>query len=303
MLLQDGVRYLLYKYKNEGELERIVFEHSEMMFGSDSVLFSRHRIKGGSGITSIPDAFLLSINDKKWYVLEIELASHSLYEHVVVQINKFNTAIKNPRTRSELVDIFYDEVNNNIQIKRILETTGIVSESHKFLYDTVNRDPEILVVIDRRTKELDEICESLPFQTKALKFETYYRGGIGMGAHIHSFDTLKCSGIEEPTATPEHEKETSTFIPGDFTRVKTAPARRKQSWANYCRETLESLGGRACLRDIYREVERLRNNAGEKKIRNLEAAVRNALEKNSRGNGLDIFEPEMIGSGIWLLKR
>jgi len=55
MLMQDGVKYLFYKYKDERELERMVFEHSEMIFGQDSVLFPRQKIKGRSGITSTPD--------------------------------------------------------------------------------------------------------------------------------------------------------------------------------------------------------------------------------------------------------
>ena len=207
ILLKDGIRYLPYKYKDEDELERLLVEHSEIIFGADSVTFPKRKIKAQSGIATIPDGFVLLINEKKWYILEVELASHPLYEHIVVQISKFNSAIKNQNTRKKLIDVFYDEIENNIQIKYKLEFNKITKELYKFLSDTINKDPEIIIVIDEQTKELDEVCEGLPFRTTVLSFETYHREEIGVGVHIHSFDTLKDYKIKEPILPQEEEKE------------------------------------------------------------------------------------------------
>lgn len=207
ILLKDGIRYLPYKYKDEDELERLLVEHSEIIFGADSVTFSKRKIKARSGIATIPDGFVLLINEKKWYILEVELASHPLYEHIVVQISKFNSAIKNQNTRKKLIDVFYDEIENNIQIKYKLELNMIKKELYKFLSDTINKDPEVIIVMDEQSKELDEVCESLPFRTTVLKFETYHREKIGVDVHIHSFDTLKDYEIKEPILPHEEVKE------------------------------------------------------------------------------------------------
>ncbi len=211
ILLKDGIRYLPYKYKDEDELERLLVEHSEIIFGADSVTFPKRKIKARSGIATIPDGFVLLINEKKWYILEVELASHPLYEHIVVQISKFNSAIKNQNTRKKLIDVFYDEIENNIQIKYKLEFNKITKELYKFLSDTLNKDPEIIIVIDEQTKELDEVCEGLPFRTTVLNFETYQREEIGVGVHIHSFDTLKDYVIKEQ---PQPRKIDKTKVKG-----------------------------------------------------------------------------------------
>lgn len=211
ILLKDGIKYLPYKYKDENELERMVVEHSEVMFGVDSIFFPKQKIKALSGIVTIPDGFILLMNDEKWYILEVELASHPLYEHIVVQVSKFNTAIKNSKTRKKLVDVFYDEVRDNIQIKYKFEFNRIMKEPYKFLSDTISKGPEVIVVVDEKTRELDELCGSLPFRTTVLKFETYCREKIGLGVHIHSFDTLRDHGIREQIS-PDQEKEINEVI-------------------------------------------------------------------------------------------
>jgi len=68
ILLKDGIKYLPYKYKDEDKLERMVMEHSESIFGADSAFFSKQEIKTRSGIATIPDGFILLINDRKWRI-------------------------------------------------------------------------------------------------------------------------------------------------------------------------------------------------------------------------------------------
>ena len=241
ILLKDGIKYLPYKYKDEDELERMVMEHSESIFGADSVFFSKQKIKTRSGIATIPDGFILLINDRKWYILEMELASHPLYEHIVVQVSKFNTAIKNPKTRKKLIDVFYEEVKDNIRIKYKFER--ITKELYKFLSDAINKDPEVIVIIDERTKELDEVCEGLLFRTTILRFETYYREEIGVGIHIHSFGTLKDYEIKKRILPQKEEKEVKEITPIGKRRIEVTLG--EKSWVEYCKEALESLGGRA----------------------------------------------------------
>jgi len=197
MLLEDGIRYLSHDYGDEDELEQMVIEHSQILFGENSVFFSKQRIRTPSGIGTIPDGFVLLIDEKKWYVIEIELSLHPLYEHIVVQVSKFNSAIKNSINRRKLIDAFYDAVENNIQMKYKFEVKGITKELYKFLSDIINKEPGIIIVVDEKTKELDEVCATLPFQPTALEFKTYSREGVGKGVHIHFFDTLKDYEIEE----------------------------------------------------------------------------------------------------------
>jgi hypothetical protein len=208
ILLEDGIKYLLYQYKDEDELEQMVVEHSEIIFGKDSVLFPGQKIKARSRIATIPDGFVLLIDDKEWYILEVELASHPLHEHIVVQMSKFNSAIRNPRERNKLIDAFFDEIEYDAQLKYKFDSKGITTELHKFISDVIVKDPKLIIVIDKEGEELKEVCESLPFRPIVLNFQTYYREGIDIRVHIHHLDTLKViKGRIPPEKAPSETKE------------------------------------------------------------------------------------------------
>lgn len=85
-------------------------------------------------------------------------------------------------------------------------------------------------------------------------------------------------------------------------KFKVSRGNSKRSWADYCRTALEELGGKASLKEIYKKVDEIRRINDEKRIKDPTAAIRNALESHSRGKGKDLFIPEKIGSGIWMLK-
>lgn len=205
MLLKDGIRYFAYDYnRDEDELEHMVIEHSEILFGEDSVFFPKQKIRASSGIGTIPDGFVLLIDKEKWYVVEVELSSHPLHQHIVVQMSKFNSAIRNLDDRRRLIRAFYDVLAKNIQMKYKFEVRGISKELYKFLSDIIDKDPGIIVVIDQKTEELDEVCATLPLLTTVLEFKTYCREGVGNAVHIHFVETLK---HYEPSVRVVHEEQ------------------------------------------------------------------------------------------------
>ena len=185
ILLKDGVRYILYRYKNENELEKMVYEHYEDIFGEGVILFSKHSITTSSGIGSVPDAFVISIKGKKWYIVEVELSNHSLYNHIVPQLTKFYSAIKNPDTRSNLVKTFYKEIEQDPRKRLLFEIEGI-NEKYKFIQEIVEKKPTTVIIIDKSTEELNEICNALPFDIIIIVFKTFCRENTkGLCDHIH----------------------------------------------------------------------------------------------------------------------
>jgi hypothetical protein len=192
LLLKDGIKYLPYRYKDEDELEQMVIDHYEVIFDKNAVFFQKQKISAHSGIGTIPDGFVLLIDERKWYIVEVELSAHPLYEHIVVQISKFNSAIKNPSARRKLIEAFFNEAKDDIQLRYKFEAEGITKELYKFLSDTLANDPEIIIIIDEQNKELDEVCGVLPFKTSILELKTFYREGVeDAKVHIHFFDSLK----------------------------------------------------------------------------------------------------------------
>lgn len=204
ILLKDGVRYLPYKYKNEGELEKIVFEHYKDIFGENTVLFPKQTIRSASGIGTIPDAFALSINQKKWFIIEVELSEHPVYQHIVTQITKFHNAIKSSSTQTSIVKAFYDTVTNDPLKNALFQINGI-TEIYKFISETIESKPEIVILIDKKVSELNDICTVLPFNSRIIVFRTFFREAIEeLGDHIHLFESLVTEKAERfhPTPSP-----------------------------------------------------------------------------------------------------
>ena len=190
ILFKDGVKYIQYQYKNELEIEDMIFEHHEYIFGEDSLLLSKRKIKTNSGISTIPDAFVISLDDKRWYLIEVELKNHPLYEHIVPQISKFNTAIKNSDSQKKLIKMIYDEIKDDPQ-KNLIFQLKQIKEVFKYITEILESKPQIIILIDGKNDELEEVCDSLPFDSKVIEFKTFCRENVGIGDHIHSFEPLK----------------------------------------------------------------------------------------------------------------
>ena len=186
--VKDYVKYLPHKYRNEDELENLVKEHIEFIFGNNSLFFEKSKIKSRANIGSIPDGFVLLPFEQKWYVIEVELSKHPLHDHIVPQILKFFGAIKNPTTRKKLIDTFYEEIVSKPNLNYKYKIAGIKKERYKLLTDIINRNPEFAIIIDEKSRELEEICENLPFTSKIIEFKTYQREDSDVSIYV--FDAL-----------------------------------------------------------------------------------------------------------------
>lgn len=220
IIIKDGVRYLPHQYKDESELENLVKKHIEFIFGNNSLFFEKSKIKSEAGIGSIPDGFVFLPFEQKWYVIEIELSQHPLYDHIVPQILRFNSAIKNPATKNKIINAFEKEIENNQSLNYKYKNAGVKKERYKLLTEVINENPEIVIIIDKKTKELEGVCDGLPFASKVIEFKTYQREGSNVLVHL--FDTLLSYPIEN-----KEEKfiiDTQIMIP----KVKT-PSRGIQT--------------------------------------------------------------------------
>src|SRR4030042_2259336 len=112
ILIIDGVKYEAWTPPNEDEFERMVKEHARDIFGKQSIYLDlKQKLKSKSGIGSIPDGYVIIFGDEPcWHIVEAELSSHPLYEHIVQQISKFINSIKNFATQREITNAIYQEI-------------------------------------------------------------------------------------------------------------------------------------------------------------------------------------------------
>lgn len=192
IILIDGVKYILKNPDNEDDLEKIIEKNYKYIFGEESFYFNfKKKLKSKSGIGSIPDGYLIVFNSTpEWYILEVELASHPLYDHIIPQLTKFNRGIEGVSTKKSLIDMFYDEIKTNpILEARVKEKIGS-GEVYKFISDLISDKPSIIIVINERTSELEEAIRDIRGDVKILEFKIFRREGISEEIDAYLFNPV-----------------------------------------------------------------------------------------------------------------
>ncbi len=192
MLLIDGVKYQEWTPTNEEELENMVKEHAQEIFGENSIYLDiKHKIKSKSGVGSIPDGYVIILGDSpQWHIIEVELSSHPLHEHIVSQIGKFISGIRNPATQSDIVNAIYDEIKTDDLLCYKMRKAIISDEIHKYLSDCISKSPIVTIIIESKTPELDEALNAINHpQKKVVQFQTFKREAAET-VHAHQFEPL-----------------------------------------------------------------------------------------------------------------
>jgi predicted transport protein len=198
MIIIDGVRYSLWTPKDEEkQFHPIVREHSREIFGENSLYFDvKHVLKTASGIGSIPDAYVINLSrPAEWYVVENELASHPVYDHVVKQLTKFINGIENQNARSQILEMLYETIDKDGVLKATVKKLTASDDIHHFLTKLLSTSPRIVIIIDQKTPEVQEACRVLKYQTDIIEFKTYVRENAET-VHAYLFEPL--SGITKP---------------------------------------------------------------------------------------------------------
>ncbi len=189
MLLIDGVKYLGYAPKDEDDLENMVQEHAKDIFGSDCLYFDlKHKLKGNS-VAAIPDGYAITFNPDQWWIVEVELSIHPVYEHIQNQVGRFIAALPNPNTRPEVTNALWREINaDKIMLAKLQNSKG--NEIYKWLSDLVNQQPQLAIIIDKNAQGLDDAIAALKIQPTIVEFATYTRENVGIDVHAHGFEPL-----------------------------------------------------------------------------------------------------------------
>lgn len=207
MLLIDGAKYELWTPPSEDELERVVKEHAQDIFGEESIYFDlKKKLITKAGIGSIPDGYVISLQEPPcWYICEVELHTHPLYEHIVPQITKFINGVKSFETQREIINALDGEISADpFKEALVINKTGS-REIYRFIANLVSKPPVLAVLIDQGTKELEEVCDSLPIEVKIVEFQTFTRERVGLAVHAHLFEPLYRPVI--PTELQPHPPE------------------------------------------------------------------------------------------------
>lgn len=210
-LLKDGVRYDLWQPQNEEELEEIFLEHYKEIFGKDAICFNTKKvIESNAQIASIPDAYIIYTNQPhKWSIVEVELSSHNVFSHIVPQINKFANGIKNQLTLRKITKALHTEIKNNQILKAWVRDKIGSGEIHEFLSNAVYEKPDLVIVVEKKTAQLEEAIRSQSLESNILEIKTFRRKGAE-DVHAHLFPSIAPKFPSIPKDKPVRKGYTGT---------------------------------------------------------------------------------------------
>jgi hypothetical protein len=136
------------------------------------------------------------------YVVENELASHPLYDHIVKQLTKFINGIENQNARSQIIDMLYDQINRDGDLRETVQKLGGSTDVYHFLSKLLSEIPKIVIIIDEKTDELEEACNSLKYQPYIVEFKTFVRED-NQNIRAHMFEPIH--PIEEGSTRTDYE--------------------------------------------------------------------------------------------------
>lgn len=167
MLIFKDTKFIKSPFDNEAELEQIIIDNYEYLFGPTSFYLPKAKIKTADGVGTIPDGFAIDIGLKKWYLVEAELMHHSVWNHIAPQVTKQILASQQSITKRTLIDLAVQQYQTDNYTKEKFEDLNIAAINvRQVVGDILETDPIIGVPIDGITNDLRDWARTLKYKVK-----------------------------------------------------------------------------------------------------------------------------------------
>lgn len=178
MLIVEGRKFVLKPFDSEQELERVVVENAEYLFGPSSIYFPKSLIATRDGVGTIPDGYVLDLERRVWYIVEAEISRHSVWSHIAPQVSKQIIAASNPVSKLRLVDMAADHVRNDIDLQERFTDEGIHAiDIRRVLGEILAKEPIVAMPIDSVKDDLREWAATLRVPVKLWIVRKYVEFG------------------------------------------------------------------------------------------------------------------------------
>lgn len=167
MLIFKDAKFIKSPFDSEAELEQVIVDNYEYLFGPTSFYLPKAKIKTADGVGTIPDGFAIDIGQKKWYLVEAELMHHSVWNHIAPQVTKQILASQQAITKRTLIDLAVHQYQADNYTKEKFEDLNIAAVNvRQVVGDILETDPVIGVPIDGITNDLRDWARTLKYKVK-----------------------------------------------------------------------------------------------------------------------------------------
>jgi hypothetical protein len=174
MIITDDKKYIKAPFVNESEIENVVINNYEYIFGPSSIYLPKALIKTGDGGGTIPDGFAIDLASKKWYLVEAELIQHSVWSHIAPQVTKQMIASQQIITKKILEDLAVEIYQKDDTTKEKFSELGIKEINiRKLLSEILEKEPIVGVPIDSISNDLKDWARTLKYNVKLWVITKY----------------------------------------------------------------------------------------------------------------------------------
>jgi len=174
MIILKSKRLIKTPFLNEQELEQVVVDNYEYIFGPSSIYLPKTLIKTSDGIGTIPDGFAIDLASRNWYLVEAELLHHNVWAHIAPQISKQVIASLQPISKKIIEDLAVDQYQHD-ELTREKFSEQKIEEINvrKVLGEIINKEPVIALPIDAVSNDLKEWARTLKYNVKLWAISKY----------------------------------------------------------------------------------------------------------------------------------
>lgn len=174
MIVSGTEKYFRASYDNEAEIEQVVKDYAEHLFGSSILMVPKSKITTIGGAGTIPDGFVIDVESEEWFMVEAELACHGTWQHIAPQVSKQLAAVDSPTTRDTILKIALDLVKSDKAAENVFAELGISQlDIHGKLHTILKKPPTIAIPIDSVPADLQAWTKTLKFTVKIWTIEKY----------------------------------------------------------------------------------------------------------------------------------
>lgn len=174
MLILDEQKFIKTNFENEEELEQVVINNFEYLFGPSSIYLPKKMIRTEEGFGTIPDGFVIDLSLKKWYIVEAELLIHNVWHHIAPQISKQIIAAQNILTKKLIIELTIAQYQIDSTIKdKFYELRIKEINIRKILDEILDSAPIIGLPIDSISPDLKEWARTLKNKVKLWQINKF----------------------------------------------------------------------------------------------------------------------------------
>lgn len=167
MIVYGERKFISTNFDSERELEGVVERNAEYIFGADSIYLPKTLIRSSEGFGTIPDGFAVDLESRRWFIVEAELASHSIWTHIAPQIARQIVAASQPASRRILMEIVINRFREDDDLKERFEELGIQQVDIRRVLTEIFESPPIMAIpIDEIGTDLREWAQTLKYEVK-----------------------------------------------------------------------------------------------------------------------------------------